>query len=355
MQEIDKEIPPFGNPQSKFEPLNDVVFQVTDEHIEFRHYKSGQIHIHFKSLREILEYIEKHRQDFLTKICRPGHYHSVLEDPKSNYYNIREDFQGVKSYKEAENLILEGWSESDKILEQEFEAIDILFKTLKSSDIYYRTEGVDFDLGRILTGDPEYWMRPEELYLSTKGKTCKLLINASISWSTPKKLIYRNGIRCLMFVDFLERLGVITSLWVGEGVSTWHSTRENIKHLSIRIKLKDFGELYSYKDVAFCFGHPALLRVFLFSLEDIFGLYNKEYHECFGNPGSHGVVSNFYQERETDNFDFVFNISEFNFGNCSKLLEWYGVPKEAIEKFSEIDKQIEIEFKSLSFKDDYEY
>lgn len=123
----------------------------------------------------------------------------------------------------------------------------------------YDVQGAAFDIGLLMQGEPEHWIRKEDSndIVKKHGKLYNAVINVTASHTVPADYIIRRGAATASIVSLIEYAGLSCEL-----VATF-ATRGN-KNSELRqrldIRLKRHGEPLDIDRLALISVHPAGLR-----------------------------------------------------------------------------------------------
>lgn len=144
--------------------------------------------------------------------------------------------------------------------------IDSLSKSVYVKQYVYDVQGLSFDVGMLMQGEPEHWIRTEDTdEIDRKhGKLYSIMINTAASSSMNADVIMRRGAAAASIVSLLESVGMSTSLDVTNQVIGQKATHT----LRIDISLKKHGEPLDMDRLALIAVHPAGLRRIMFKIKE---------------------------------------------------------------------------------------
>lgn len=174
------------------------------------------------------------------------------------------NFHGCKTPRETIDLALNGWKGGIKQVELFSSLLDNEIKgSLRIDEYYYNVSGQDFDLDRVLIGEPEAWLNSEQVEVKAPAThTVRLVINgATHALVSSTKMIARGA--CLVaLVQLLERGRKRVEIELIFNVSSYP------KKSRIVVPLKSAGEDLDLNKVTFALAHPDCCRRLQFAVWD---------------------------------------------------------------------------------------
>ena len=169
-------------------------------------------------------------------------------------------FRGTRSWEEARSLALSGWPEGEELIKKYSQLLfDRVASMLEQPRYLYDVEGTDFDVNRVLSGEPEVWLQEYHENVPAPGKVIRLVYNGGASGGVPTSVITARGAVAAALVTLLEHAGHSVELEVrDESVSG--------KTLRMGVLVKRAGQPLNLGEVAFALAHPSFLRRLVFSL-----------------------------------------------------------------------------------------
>jgi len=171
----------------------------------------------------------------------------------------RTEFTGVETFQDAAELVKNGYS----VAIQEMESRkDFILSESEKKEYRYDVEGEFFDVGEVLSGAPEPWLRE----ITEKGapKHYKIIINCSIWHKITQSEIYNRGAAILAIIDSLASQGAILEI---EGIiyvvnfPTGEKTEMgNDKRGAFLAKFPICNTPIDMDLLGFVLSHPAFLR-----------------------------------------------------------------------------------------------
>lgn len=200
----------------------------------------------------------------------------------SNSYNkssraYKSDWYGNVSWEEAKTLAISGWIEGlNEIKKISVELSEIIVTKIVRYEPEYGVGGGVVDVGAFLSNSPEYFMMKNSTEKEQEGKIITIVCSVSFSAAIDSKvIIQRGGIVCAL-ADAIEMSGFRCEI-----IANRTSFSESGK-FEIDVTLKKAQQSLNIIELAFCLAHPAMLRRFMFSVEELEGW--ADYAYCYGTP-----------------------------------------------------------------------
>jgi len=169
--------------------------------------------------------------------------------PKASERLKRSDFNAFQDWKACETAALQGWPEGLAKVKALSEAYVSRVGSGMLKETFTPAEtGLFFDVGLVLTGQPEAWLQVVETEEETKGgKLVTIGLNCSVSAIVPASIIRQRGAAVLALVQLLEASG--RSVCVKAGIAL--NGLEEGFGLRSSVVLKGFGEALDEDKLAF--------------------------------------------------------------------------------------------------------
>lgn len=131
----------------------------------------------------------------------------------------------------------------------------------------YDVEGLTFDVGLLMQGEPEHWIRREDTDEVSKrnGKLYNVVINIGASSSVPSDYIVRRGAAAAAVVSLIEYAGLSCRLTTTDFVVNHKGTCES----RVDLTLKRHGEPLDIDRLALAAVHPVGLRRIFFRVNEL--------------------------------------------------------------------------------------
>lgn len=196
-------------------------------------------------------------------------------------------FTGTKDFAEAFSLAREGWIEGVKLIQKLVAPyITATGERIITQDYYYDVYGDTFDVARVIEGEPECWIAPEEKIIESRGRVVKLTFNGTVSAGISMEVIKAKGATICALVRLLELGGLSVELVLQQCCSPQYGYESNQALDEIRLKAP--GGVIDEGKLAFALIHPSSLRRIYFAVQDGWPI---ELHKKFGIGSGYGWPS----------------------------------------------------------------
>jgi len=254
----------------------------------------GRKEYHFDSLSDFINWLDKNK--------RPN---------GKSVTGGRECFSGNLTWSEAMKLARDGWHEGAQKLHAATEKIKSIEQPLKD-EYQWDVTGDLFDVGTMLTGQPEHWLQPQP---NETRQVYQVLVNIGASSAVDVAQLENKGAATLALIDKLQE------------------NPNNIVELKIVSAVKDcIGVNIEFcidlgctpldiPTVAFVVAHPAFFRKLIFCAREI----------VTGSdlPGRYGYTRETYQDISGEGSIYIQSCgnknlkwAEENFKSEKTALEW---------------------------------
>ena len=200
----------------------------------------------------------------------------------SNSYNkssraYKSYWYGNVSWEEAKTLAISGWIEGlNEIKKISVELSEIIATKIVRYEPEYGVGGGIVDVGAFLSNSPEYFMIKKPTEKEQEGKIVKLVCSISFSAAIDSKVIIQRGAMVCALADAIEMSGFRCEIIVN--TTSFSKSRK----FEVDVILKKAQQSLNITELAFCLAHPAMLRRFMFSVEELEGW--ADYAYCYGTP-----------------------------------------------------------------------
>lgn len=180
----------------------------------------------------------------------------------------RKEFTGTYDFPEAFDLAINGWKEGTEQLEKyTSQFTSTLDSLLQIDDYYYDVVGQDFDLDRVLIGEPECWLASEPIQVQAPAlHTLKIVANIGTSASISKETIMYRGSAIAALIGLLEKsrrrveLELVSRAAASRFEAGNSDSKANCTVGTIKILAKKAGDDLDLGKLAFMLAHPSMLR-----------------------------------------------------------------------------------------------
>lgn len=242
-------------------------------------FKSAYI-MEFESIGEFVNYIEN----------TPVNSVFTSNNRQSQYtYEWFKDFSGTKNFDEAKLLVLNGWDDGAKKLNDRLEVEKKLVNGMKNITAF-DVVGFQASVPRYLQGIPTNMINKRKVPCKQKVVTLTKLI--SYPSRTPAKDIERESVLTLQIAKKLEQQGVRTNINIFR-IGSDH--RGNV--IGLKVKIKNASERLNISKMAFPLAHPSMLRRLCFRFTEVYDKVTSGF-SCYGTPLFENEISEFKENNE---------------------------------------------------------
>lgn len=195
--------------------------------------------------------------EFLDELNKdPGFKGQSKDTDKYNWYK-------TKNFKEATNLLLNGWQKGTNDILKLKEKLDLNILLEKNFSIKFDLIGDYPDPAIYNSGNPECMV--DFVYKNAKKGTINLHINSAASSSFSEEDFNRRGAATLCLIDNLETQGYRCALYTGE---TLYAGYDN-QIYEVITPLKEPNQQIDLSRLAFVTSHPSFLRRIMFHINEL--------------------------------------------------------------------------------------
>ena len=175
--------------------------------------------------------------------------------------SLASDWNGNLSFSQACGLAIGGWDEGIAKVEKFSSAlVEAIGSKLVTDEYFYDVTGQDFDLARVLEGEPECWLNSEQIHVEAPAmQTIKVVVNIGASCSVNANTLIRKGAGIVALVKLLERMR--------RSVEVVAITRDCMSYnadsaggFDFNLTLKHAGSDLDMGKLAYALMHPSMLR-----------------------------------------------------------------------------------------------
>jgi len=191
-------------------------------------------------------------------------------------------FTGVRTFEDAVKLARDGWPEVSAEIERLASRITAgVLQHVERPEVFFGYEGVQYDVGRLLDGEPEHWQywSPVEETLRGSGRVCRILYNVAISGGIDGSIIRARGAAVGALCRALDYVGIRAEVTITDGTG---GTAPNAQGF-VNVTLKQADQDIDYPVFAYAIAHPSTLRRLVFSVQETFPATIRANYG-FGNP-----------------------------------------------------------------------
>jgi len=161
------------------------------------------------------------------------------------------DFNCFQDWRSCFHAALTGWPEGLARVKDLSEALLQKVGSAMLKETYSPSEtGLFFDVGLVLSGEPEAWLEVSQTEETAKGiKLVTIGLNCTVSCGIDARVIRERGAAVLALVQLLEQAGRSVCVKVGIGVDGRNGSKDC--SLEASLTLKSFGEALDADKLAF--------------------------------------------------------------------------------------------------------
>ncbi len=227
-----------------------------------------------------------------------GQVHSDTKKYRNDSKTVSYDgWYGTETIKDWIQIIKRGDKAVMGAIRKEKEKASKEFETLTSSTSIYDTDGLFFDIGKVVAGEPECWIKPSP---EKEPDEITIRITTLAGHKTSPDDIIKGAGRILGMVDKLEKDGYKVKLenWLYTA-SAEGKRSKTTKDLLTIMTVKDFNESINYAKMS-AMVSPSLQRRGMFMLREI--LMRKSLRDSYGSAGvfNYDEITQLFDTRQMD-------------------------------------------------------
>jgi hypothetical protein len=216
---------------------------------------------------------------------------------------------GGLTWKQSMDMARKGWPEAEALIERYsgtlFQSVS---KFMMKPEPIYGYEGLDFDIGRMLDGEPEHWLdfQESEDSISAGNKVVRILYNRVVSCGIDSAALQAKGAVIAALIRLLDYAGFRTELTIG----CCYQYDDNTAYTTVPVK--SAGQDLDMGLVGYVIAHTAACRRLLFATEFMRPL---DVQRKLGEGRETGTLSNYprdFPQDVTANYDLYLPMSHYN-------------------------------------------
>ena len=218
-----------------------------------------------------------------------GEFLKTSQEPSNSGYHqsVTTDasFAGGLTFEEATKMAQVGWLDAtDKTKTLTEQLVNKVVQMIEVPCLMYDVEGIDFDISRVLNGEPESWYRFETKLVEGEGTDLiHIVINCSVSAGVDCEAIIKRGAMIVALIELLEYAGKkVTVSMIGVFGST--SDKDQYEGYSYQVTIKRAGMPLDVPFLLFAIAHPASFRRLGFRLAERHQDVMNEIGAFYGHP-----------------------------------------------------------------------
>ena len=193
----------------------------------------------------------------------------LLPEQRSSIVGTK-TFTGTKTLEEAIDLAERGWDEGvDLLRRMHAEIEEMLEGQIPVPEVQYDVIGDVADIGRAVTGDPEFMMEMVDFGLRRDAPIAKvvhMVYNMSAGGAASKDTMLRRAAAMCVAADVLERHGVRCKIDVVYISAPSPDLNDKRPRAEVTVTVKPENEYLSFDKLAFLMGHRSSLRRVMFAV-----------------------------------------------------------------------------------------
>lgn len=210
-----------------------------------------------------------HGRAFVTRLDNWGELlDECSQPPIGNYDSSKQTYDTkwteTRSYDEAMVLARDGWKEGIAKADVLSRAITTkMGSMIRKMHLRPDVEGCAFDVGAIVTNEPECWIRPQ--YKIQKGNSAKIIricVNVSASAGVPTSVMIARGSVAVALIRLLEQSGKRVEVFVMDSAEN-RGSGERYEHY---VLIKRADQALDLARMIFACADPSMLRRVMFRL-----------------------------------------------------------------------------------------
>lgn len=180
----------------------------------------------------------------------------------------RDDFTRSKTWEEARDLAMEGWSEIrpdvDKMVSR---VVENVRPTIEQTwQPLYDVVGASVDIGAYMTGEPECMVDFANVETSRVGRVVSVIVCIGARSNIPSDSIMRRGAAVAALIEILGTMQHSVEVWA-ESTSRGDGKSRAAIHTTL-VKVKDAEERLDINAFMFALAHPSMLRRMVFAVRE---------------------------------------------------------------------------------------
>jgi hypothetical protein len=173
-------------------------------------------------------------------------------------YGYNSSFYDDVNLDQAKKLARDGWPEGLQKLEQFRGKLEnVVSHSIMRQEMFYDVTGLDWDIGAVMTGEPECWYdySPKE-----ESRIVRMAYNVTVSGGMGSEQMQLRGACIASLVDLLEANGVRVELDIYATLNY-----DNRAYYTFFVPIKQAGQQLDLDRLAFVFMHAGMSRKLMFS------------------------------------------------------------------------------------------
>ena len=224
--------------------------------MKIKHDTNQEIHIEFNSVYDIQKFLIEN--DAIETRCTQS------KDVADDYRSF--NFSGTKTYEDFMDIVENGSDEiisKIKLASHKYaDSLNDKYKTTK--DYKFDVYGQFFDVGLVLSGEPEAWVNPIDDEIK---KQVQISVNASYLSDIKHEDVINNASRIIGMILTLEKMGVETKLLLNFRSNNMYG-KNSSKIFMVSLIAKEYEQGIDYKKLSSLL-HTSMFRRGIFRIREV--------------------------------------------------------------------------------------
>lgn len=167
----------------------------------------------------------------------------------------RKKWSGTKTFDEAVELALNGWTEGRRKLTSLAETGIERLDPAPIREVLHDVAGFSPNVPMFCAGMPDCMMTYDEV---TKPSVLRLAVDIGVNSGASAKAMLNYGAALLAYVELIEAEGIRCEIWIGSKTTSGQCST------SVQVLVKPSDQPFDFSDISFALAHPSTLRRFEF-------------------------------------------------------------------------------------------
>lgn len=211
---------------------------------------------------------------------------------------------------------------------------DLKDSMVSGFDWYYDTSGMEVDVARYLSNEPECMVQAIPLKVMRTGRVIRLYVPATYPGAADTRQIIARGIAIMALVEAFSMLQHPTEIWAG--ICNESGRRGAKMRTSYLINVQAATDPLDMPRIMFALAHPAFARQLGWSVKETSPFADKMGFNRSGGYGFHSreIVAEDYGDMADENVIVLPSIDndDFDWTNEPKVVEWIKTQLKRIEE-----------------------
>jgi hypothetical protein len=188
------------------------------------------------------------------------------------------NFRATANWQECMTLATQGWADgAEKAKALNAQLVDKITSIIERDQLFYDVQGLDFDLGLLLSGEPEHYLNVQQVYSEGQGhRVIKLALNITASGGIQSDILIAKGAAVSALVYALELCGNRVEVTVGGCVNRGQG--------EMTATVKRAEDALELEQLVFALAHPSTLRRLMLSVWESDAAHMSNVGATYGSP-----------------------------------------------------------------------